>query len=107
MTEHCAPQERLSLVEELRNELHGKQQGYVKTIKVGRKLFPYCIPPQIEVVLLDPEQLTVVFRSATDPDSKAPKKSRWRIGSPDDVADCAIGWRESIIHSQRKGNRKS
>jgi len=79
-------------VEELRNEFNGKKQGYVKIIKVGPKIFPYSIPPQIEVVLLDPEEQIVCFRLATDRDSPDRKKAKWAIGEPLDVVKATIDW---------------
>ena len=79
-------------IEELQKELTGKKQGYVKIIKVGPKIFPHSIPPQIEVVLLDPEELIVCFRLASDPVSIDRKKGTWFIGGPLDVVKATIDW---------------
>ncbi len=90
------------LVDEIIDDLLGREQGYVKTIKVGKNIFPYCIPPQVEVVLLDPVEQTVVFRPATDPESLAPKKGNWTVGKPVDVVSCIMGWSETMLEVQKK-----
>ena len=88
-------------IKELQNEFIGKKQGYVKIIKIGRKIFPYSILPQIEVVLLDPEEQIVGFRLASDPDSRDRKKGPWAIGDPIDVVKATIDWADRMKKMQR------
>ncbi len=83
-----------SFIKELEDDFRDKEAGYVKTIKIGRKIFPYSIPPQLEIVLLDPEDQSIVFRRASDPESLEKKKGKWNLGSPLDAVCCAIDWAE-------------
>ena len=85
-----------SFIDEIANDLLGKNQGYVKILKIGKRIFPYSIPPQIEIVLLDPEDQTVIYRRASDPDSFSKKKGEWMTGTPFDVVCSAIGWAEEM-----------
>ena len=90
-------------IEELRNEFTGKKQGYVKIIKVGPKIFPYSVSPQIEVVLLDPEEQILCFRLATDPDFPDRKKAKWAIGDPLDVVKTTIDWANRMKEIKNDG----
>jgi hypothetical protein len=83
-------------IKELENEFYGKEQGYVKVIEVGPKLFPYCLTPQLEVVLLDPEINTIVYRPVSNPLSIERKKGEWRLGKPIDAVVYVIEWAEKM-----------
>jgi hypothetical protein len=81
-----------SFLAEVENYFHGKKQGYGKIVTIGPKLFPYTIPPQLEMVLLDPEDQTLAFRVVTAPEAMSRKKGEWVIGKPLDAVACVLMW---------------
>lgn len=87
-----------SFLQELQKEFAGEAQGSMKTVLVGPKLFPYSLPPQLEMLLLDPEDQTIVFRPTTNPDSLKPKKGDWEVGKPIDAVKYVLEW----AHKMRK-----
>jgi len=94
-----------NFIQELENDLHHKQQGYVKTIKIGEKIFPFCIPPQLEIILLDPEDKTIIFRPTSDPDSEQRKKGDWVIGKPLDAVIFTVEWSNRMKNMKRRHSR--
>jgi len=89
-------QSHRDFINELENDLHGKKQGYVKILKIGKKIFNYSIPPQLEIVLLDPEDLTICFRPASDPDAIDKKKGTWQVGKVLDAVKYVIDWADGM-----------
>ena len=79
-------------IAEISNDLQGKKQGYVKSIPVGSRIFPGAIPPQLQIMLLDPEQQIIRFRRICDPDSRQDKWGEWQVGQPIDAVACVIDW---------------
>jgi hypothetical protein len=96
MQKRSIPKHHQAFVDEVENEFQGKEQGYVKSIKVGSKLFPYSLPPQLEIVLLDPEDQTIVYRPASNPDSKDRKKGDWEVGKPIDAVKYVLDWADKM-----------
>lgn len=88
--------------QELREELKGKQQGYVVSIPVGEALFPESLPPRLEVVLLDPQEMTVAFRKVSDVRGINRKKGEWNIGPASSAAEKIVAWIEQML-SVKKG----
>lgn len=85
-----------AFVEEISNELRGKKRGYLKSLPVGAKIFPFAIPPRLEIQLLIPEDQTIQFRRISDPLSPAKKRGEWQIGKPADAVACIIDWAETM-----------
>ncbi|MBU0729321.1 MAG: hypothetical protein KKE17_06600 [Proteobacteria bacterium] len=94
MQKEIIKQKYRSFLKEIETDLQGKAQGYMKTLKIGKKIFPFCISPQIEVILLDPEDQTIIYRRTSDPDALIRKKGEWIVGKPLDVVCNAINWAE-------------
>jgi hypothetical protein len=87
---------------ELREQLDGKSQGHVVSIPVGETLFPDSLPPRLEIVLLDPEDMTVAFRKVSDFRSIQQKKGEWNIGPSSSAAEKIVAWVEQML-SIKKG----
>ena len=85
-----------NFIDELENELRGKKQGYVKVLKIGKKIFNYSIPPQLEIVLLDPEDMTICFRPASDPDAIDKRKGTWQVGMILDAVKYVVDWADAM-----------
>lgn len=81
-----------SFVSELENAFSDQDQGYVKKVLVGPKLFPYSLPPQLEMLLLDEEDHTIVFRPTSNPHSLERKKGEWMVGKPIDAVKYVLEW---------------
>lgn len=79
------------VIEELRDELQDKPQGYITEIPVAESLFPEMAPPRIQVVLLDPEEDKVAFRRVSDL-LQGERKSDWYVGEIEEVIDDALSW---------------
>jgi len=93
-----------SFIEELQNDFRNQQQGHVKRIPMGQKIFPSCIPPQLEMVLLDPDDMTIGYRPTSDPGSPNRKKGQWKIGTPADAVRYVIGWTDNMKEVRRKAD---
>ena len=96
-----------SFIEEIERDLHGKKQGYVKIIEIGGNIFPYSIPPHLEIILLDPDDQTIVYRRATDPDSFKRKKGQWITGKPFDAVCSVIDWTAEMKVSRQHYRMKT
>lgn len=92
-----------TLHDELCRELSGRQQGFTVSIPVGESLFPASLPPRLEIVLLDPEEMTVAFRKVSDARGISRKKGEWNIGPPTAAAEKIIAWIDQMI-SLKAGN---
>lgn len=92
-----------TLHEELRRELSGRNQGFTVSIPVGEALFPASLPPRLEIVLLDPEEMTVAFRKVSDTRGISRKKGEWNIGPTTAAAEKIIAWIDQMI-SLKTGN---
>lgn len=86
-----------TLHEELRRELSGRKQGFTVSIPVGESLFPASLPPRLEIVLLDPEDMTVAFRKVSDTRGIIRKKGEWNIGPPTAATEKIIAWIDQMI----------
>lgn len=90
------------VIGEITDELRGKPQGYVKTMEVGKELFPFSLLPRIEILVLDPEDMTISFRRLSATDSPNSRKGSWRVGTPVDVAICVIKWTNLMRECYRR-----
>lgn len=90
------------LAGELENALIGKKQGDVITLPVGADLFPDQLPPQIEIVLLDPEENFIAYRRKSHPEGPTKRKGTWMIGNPEAVAGVALRWVGSMIKLKKE-----
>lgn len=97
MTEKFLKKSFNTLHRELREQLEGKKQGYVLTTPVGESLFPESLPPWLEIVLLDPEDMTVAFRKVTDSRGKEKRKGEWNVGPTSAAAEKIIAWVDQMI----------
>jgi len=85
-----------AFIEEVNHSLQGKRRGYLKFFPVGQRIFPFSIPPRIEIILLGPDDLTIKFRRASDPSSPERKRGEWQVGKPVDAVACAISWANTM-----------
>lgn len=85
-----------AFIQEIKTELHDKQVGYRKSLPVGGKIFPFAIPPRIEILLLNPKDLTIKFRRVSDPVSPDRKKGEWQVGKPVNAVACIIDWANTM-----------
>jgi hypothetical protein len=100
MKKERVTQQYQSFIKELENEFYGKEQGHVKIIDVGSKLFPYCLTPQLEVILLDPEINSIAYRPVSSPQAIERKKGEWKLGKPIDAVSYVIDWAEKMKRLQ-------
>jgi len=82
---------------ELQDQLRGKIQGFAVSIPVGEGLFPESLPPRLEVVLLDPGEMTVAFRKVSDARSVNFKKGEWNVGPPSSAAEKILAWIDQMM----------
>ena len=85
-----------AFIEEITKELQGKKHGYLKSFPVGKRIFPFAIPPRLEIQLLIPEDQTIKFRRISDPFSPERKKGEWQMGKPVDAVACVIDWANTM-----------
>jgi hypothetical protein len=82
---------------EVHEQLKGRDQGHTLSLVVGDGLFPGSLPPRLEIILLDPEDMTVAFRKITDAQGKTRKKGEWHIGPTASAAEKIVAWVEQMI----------
>jgi len=82
---------------ELREQLSGKRQGFMMSIPVGESLFPASLPPRLEIVLLDPDEMTVAFRKVSEARGMSRKKGEWNIGPTTAASEKIIAWIDQMI----------
>ena len=87
------------VLEELKEELSDKPQGFATEIPVAQRLFPETEPPRIQVVLLDPEEDKVAFRRISDL-LQEERKSDWYVGELDEVIDDALSWEVELEEAE-------
>lgn len=92
-----------TLHQELRQQLSGRKQGFVVSIPVGETLFPASLPPRLEIVLLDLDELTVAFRKVSAARGLNQKKGEWNIGPATAAAEKILAWIDQMI-SLKTGN---
>lgn len=85
-----------AFIQEIKTELQDKQAGYLKSFSVGAEIFPFAIPPRVEILLLDPKDLTIKFRRVSDPASPDRKKGKWRTGKPVNAVASIIDWANTM-----------
>jgi len=85
-----------AFIQEIKTELQNKQAGYRKSLPVGEKIFPFAIPPRVEILLLNPRDLTIQFRRVSDPASPERKKGKWQVGKPVNAVACIIEWANTM-----------
>lgn len=85
-----------AFIQEIKTELQNKQAGYRKSLPVGEKIFPFAIPPRVEILLLNPRDLTIKFRRVSDPVSPDRKKGKWQVGKPVNAVACIIDWTNTM-----------
>ena len=85
-----------AFIQEIKTELQDKQAGYRQSFPVGGKIFPFAIPPRIEILLLNPRDLTIKFRRVSDPVSPDRKKGEWQVGKPVNAVACIIDWANTM-----------
>ena len=96
-----------AFIQELTRNLQGKRRGFRDLIPVGNKIFPYAIPPRLEIQLLSPDDLTIKFRRISDPNSPGKKKGDWHIGKPLDAVADIIDWADTMkkVATQTEGEK--
>jgi len=82
---------------ELKEQLTGKTQGFAVAIPVGEGLFPGSLPPSLEIVLLDPDEITVAFRKVSDARGINHKKGEWNVGPASSAAEKIIAWMDQMM----------
>ncbi|MCB2183858.1 MAG: hypothetical protein KQH63_17650 [Desulfobulbaceae bacterium] len=85
---------------ELEKTLKNQKLGFVHEVKIGQEIFPYSLPPVIQLVLLDPVEKTVAFRSKSNPDAKFEKSGQWQLGSLGDVIDFEEAWLQQMMETR-------
>jgi hypothetical protein len=92
-------QELDQVLEDLKDELRDKPQGYATEIPIAQRLFPETEPPRIQVVLLDPEEDKVAFRRVSDL-LQGERKSDWHVGELEEVIDDALSWEVELEETE-------
>jgi hypothetical protein len=82
-------------LEALNDELTGKPQGYVTTLPLTDKALPGGESPEAEIILLDPDDLTLAFRRTSDMIS-GDERGEWYIGSIDDLFEEMLNWEDEL-----------
>ncbi|RJX27360.1 MAG: hypothetical protein C4531_13850 [Desulfurivibrio sp.] len=82
---------------ELQDQLKDKKQGFAVSIPVGEGLFPESLPPSLEIVLLDPAEMTVAFRKVSDARGINQKKGEWNVGPASSAAEKIIAWIDQMM----------
>lgn len=100
MVEKVARRDPQTMLWQLQEELKGKEQGYIHILKVGEGIFQYSLLPQVEIVLLDPEENTIAYRCASDTDARARKKGIWQVGKPFDAVEVVTEWTDLMIEAK-------
>ncbi|MDW7774522.1 MAG: hypothetical protein SCH71_16685 [Desulfobulbaceae bacterium] len=103
MTEKFIKKSFATLHRELQDQLRGQRQGFVISIPVGETLFPESLPPRLEIVLLDPDEMTVAFRKVSDARGIMPKKGEWNVGPSGSAVEKIIAWNDQML-SVKKGS---
>lgn len=85
-----------TFIQEIRSDLRGQLAGFRKSLPVGKRIFPFAIPPRLEIQLLNPEDLTIKFRRITDSLSPEKKRGAWQTGKPADAVAFVIDWAETM-----------
>ena len=79
----------------MKDEILGKPQGYVTNLALTEKPLSDGITPEAEIILLDPEDLTLAFRRMSDPVS-GEDKGEWLVGNLDDLFEEMLNWTEEL-----------
>ena len=82
-------------LDQLKDEILGKPQGYVTNLALTEKPLSDGITPEAEIILLDPEDLTLAFRRMSDPVS-GEDKGEWLVGNLDDLFEEMLNWTEEL-----------
>ena len=82
-------------LDQLKDEILGKPQGYVTNLALTEKPLSDGITPEAEIILLDPEDLTLAFRRVSDPVS-GEDKGEWMVGNMDDLFEEMLNWTEEL-----------
>ena len=56
-----------TLLHALNKALKDQPTGFMREIEVGKTLFPYSLPPVVQIILLDPVENTIAFRIRSNP----------------------------------------
>lgn len=88
------------LTADLENVLNGKVQGHVFTLPIGAEIFPNRLTPQIEIVLLDPEENFIAYRQKSHPEGITGEKGPWMIGYPESVVGLVSRWIGKMIEQK-------
>jgi len=97
MTEKFVKKSFNTLHLELRERLRDQKQGFVLSTPVGESLFPESLPPSLEIVLLDPEEMTVAFRKISALRGGNRKKGEWNVGPVAAAVEKIIAWVDQMI----------
>jgi hypothetical protein len=89
-------------LDQLKDEILGKPQGYVTNLALTEKPLADGLMPEAEIVLLDPEDLTLAYRRISDPIS-GEDKSDWFVGSMDDLFEEMLNWNEELDTYEAEG----
>jgi hypothetical protein len=90
------------LTNELQRILDGGKKGNVFTLPIGADLYPDRLTPQIEMVLLDPAENIVAFRTQSHPESLNKRVGNWMLGQLEAVASVALEWTEKMIKQKEE-----
>jgi hypothetical protein len=93
-----------TLHRELNEQLSDKRQGFAVSIPVGEGLFPESLPPRLEIVLLDPGEMTVAFRKVSDTRGVLHKKGEWNVGPSSSAAEKIIAWVDQMMSVKSEDN---
>ncbi|MCL7488446.1 MAG: hypothetical protein M8357_09770 [Desulfobulbaceae bacterium] len=86
-----------TLHREIDDHLSGGKQGLTVSIPVGEHLFPASLPPRLEMVLLDPEEMIVAYRKVADAGGISRKKGEWYVGPSAAAAEKLLAWIDQMI----------
>jgi hypothetical protein len=82
-------------LDQLKDEILGKPPGYVTNLALTDKPLSDGITPEAEIILLDPEDLTLAYRRLDDPVS-GDEKGEWMLGNLDDLFEEMLNWKEEL-----------
>ena len=97
MTEKYLKKSFATIHQELNSQLNGRRQGYLLSLPIGETLFPGSLPPRLEIILLDPEEMTVAFRKISDASGKQQRKGEWHVGPTASAAEKIMAWVDQMI----------
>lgn len=89
-----------TLLHALNEALRDQPTGFMREIEVGKTLFPYSLPPVVQIILLDPVENMIAFRIRSNPEGIMKKASQWQLGTPAEAIDFVEEWVKHMMEIQ-------